>query len=104
MQMTKFVFDCLYLVAKHPGARLNMQEPRVMTVLAYLSPEDGSTGSVNFVTGVKSRSEVNRAGALRPIRGQAAELRRAGLNSTCPLLCLGFRPLCPKRPRGRKNT
>ena len=38
---------------------------RVMTVLAYPSPEDGSTGSRDFVTEVKSRSEVSRAGALR---------------------------------------
>ena len=28
---------------------------RVMTVLAYPSPEDGSTGPGNFVTGVKSQ-------------------------------------------------
>ena len=26
---------------------------RVMTVIAYLSPKDGSTGPANFVTGVK---------------------------------------------------
>ncbi len=38
-----------------------------MTFLAYPSGEEDSTGPANFVTGVKSRSEVSRAGALRPI-------------------------------------
>jgi hypothetical protein len=36
---------------------------------AHLSPEDGSTGPANFVTGVKRQAEWVTAGALRPIHG-----------------------------------
>jgi len=33
-----------------------------MTVLAYLSPEDASTGPANFVTGIKSQRDGGKRG------------------------------------------
>ena len=50
------------------------KERRAMAVLAYLSTEDGSTGSINFVTGVKRQGAGVTAGALRHIRERTGSL------------------------------
>ena len=50
--------------ASSPATATRYAQRRVMTVLAYLSPEDGSTGPANFVTGVKRR----RRGSVARVR------------------------------------